>query len=79
MNKPIKVVVIGCGNMGTSHARAYHKLEGFKVVGLVDRAPAPRSRLSRELGGVAEFDSLEMALEAAKPDAPSINTYTVYW
>ncbi len=75
MNKPIKVVVVGCGNMGSSHARAYHMLEGFELAGLVDRAPAPRGRLARELDGAAEFDSLEAVIEAAKPDALSINTY----
>ena len=29
MNKKVKVIVIGCGNMGSSHARAYHKLAGL--------------------------------------------------
>ena len=32
MGKSLKVLVIGCGNMGSSHARAYHKLDGFEVV-----------------------------------------------
>ena len=33
MSEDIKVLVIGTGNMGASHARAYYQLEGFKLVG----------------------------------------------
>lgn len=71
----IKVLVVGCGNMGTSHARAYHQLEGFEIVGLVSRKPESRERLSKELGGYPTFDDYETALKATKADAVSINTY----
>jgi predicted dehydrogenase len=71
----IKVVVIGCGNMGSSHARAYHRLDGFELAGLVDRNPEARKRLSQELGGVPEFDSVDPAMAAVRPDAVAICTY----
>ncbi|NHF59029.1 Gfo/Idh/MocA family oxidoreductase [Flavobacteriaceae bacterium TP-CH-4] len=71
----IKVLVVGCGNMGTSHARAYHQLEGFEIVGLVSRKPESRERLSNELGGLPTFGDFKEALGIAKPDAVSINTY----
>ena len=71
----IKVVVIGCGNMGSSHARAYHRLDGFELAGLVDRNPEARKRLSQELGGVPEFDSVDAAMAAVRPDAVAICTY----
>ena len=74
MNK-LKILVVGCGNMGSSHARAYHQLEGFKIVGLVSRKPASRERLSKELGGYPTFGDFGIALENTKPDAVSINTY----
>ena len=61
--------------MGTSHARAYHKLDAFEIVGLVSRTPASRNRLAAELGDYPTFASLEEALHAAKPDVVSINTY----
>jgi len=61
--------------MGTSHARAYHKLDAFEIVGLVSRTPASRNRLAAELGGYPTFASLEEALHATKPDVVSINTY----
>ncbi|NNE76689.1 MAG: Gfo/Idh/MocA family oxidoreductase [Pricia sp.] len=71
----IRVLVVGCGNMGTSHARAYHKLENFEIVGLVSRNPESRERLSEELGGYPTFGDYKIALETTKPDAVSINTY----
>ncbi|MDU8884529.1 Gfo/Idh/MocA family oxidoreductase [Yeosuana sp. MJ-SS3] len=74
MNK-LKVLVVGCGNMGMSHARAYHQLEEFKMVGLVSRSAESRERLSNELGGIPMFDNFENALIQTMPDVVSINTY----
>jgi Predicted dehydrogenases and related proteins len=71
----LKILVVGCGNMGTSHAHAYNKLEGFEIVGLVSRGEKSREQLSNELGGVATFSDYAQALEITKPDAVSINTY----
>ncbi len=73
--KPIKLLVIGCGNMGSSHARAYHQMKGFEIIGLVSRKSDSRERLSQELGGYPVFDNYETALNETKPDAVSINTY----
>ncbi len=63
--------------MGTSHARAYHRMsDDFEIVGLVSRGAASRQKLNAEFGGkYAEFDDFFAALEAVKPDAVSINTY----
>jgi len=47
MGGRLKVVVVGCGNMGSSHAKAYHADPGFTLVGVVDRAPGPRMRWRR--------------------------------
>ncbi len=73
--KKIKVLVVGCGNMGTSHASAYHLMEGFEIVGLVSRKPESREKLSQELGGYPTFADYRTALGQTKPDAVSINTY----
>ncbi len=75
MTTPLRVLVAGCGNMGASHARAYHKMPEFDVVGLVSRGPTSRQALSKELGGVPEFSDYYAALAETKPDAVSINTY----
>ena len=75
MKDKIRVLVAGCGNMGASHARAYHKMDAFEIVGVVSRGPESRGKLSRELGGLPEFDNFDEALETTRPDAVSINTY----
>ena len=38
MPSKLRVLVVGCGHMGTSHARAYHRMkDDFEIVGLVSR------------------------------------------
>ncbi len=71
----IKVLVVGCGNMGASHARAYHRLQGFEIVGLVSRKAESREKLSKALGGLPTFGDFYTALKTARPEAVSINTY----
>ncbi len=73
--KKLSVLVAGCGNMGTSHARAYHHLDAFEIAGLVSRQPESRNRLSTELGGLPTFADFDEALVATRPDVVSINTY----
>ncbi len=73
--KTLKTLVVGCGNMGISHARAYHKLDEFEIVGLVSRSPESREKLSKELGGLPTFSDFGNALQETKPDVVSINTY----
>ena len=75
MNDVIRVLVVGCGNMGSSHARAYHQLDGFEIVGVVSRGPETRGKLSAELGGLPQFDNFYTALSKTKPNAVSINTF----
>jgi predicted dehydrogenase len=72
----VRIVVAGCGNMGSSHARAYRSLDGFELVGLVSRRASTRERLAHELGGgVPTFGDLDSALAEGRADAVSINTY----
>ncbi len=74
--KALRVLVVGCGNMGASHARAYQKIEGFQIAGLVSRQPGSREALNQALGGdIPLFSSYATALAAVQPDVVSINTY----
>ena len=73
---PLRVLVVGCGNMGASHARAYHRVPEFDIVGLVSRRPETRNALSAQLGGLPTFEEYDGALAATKPDVVSINTYS---
>ncbi len=74
--KKYKVLVVGVGNMGSAHAKAYNDISEFELVGLVSNTAKRRSPLSKELGGIAEFDNFEKALLETNPDVVSINTYT---
>lgn len=78
MSNRIRVLVVGCGHMGTSHARAYHRLAAdFEIVGLVARGAASRHKLNAELGGCyPEFADCADALVRTKPDAVCISTYS---
>lgn len=73
--KPIRVLVVGAGNMGGSHATAYHNMEGFEICGLVSTGKS-KELLNQKLGGgYALFSDYAKALEFTRPDAVSINTY----
>lgn len=75
MNAVIKILVVGCGNMGASHARAYHDLAGFEIVGLVSRGDS-KTVLNQSLqANYPEFEDYEQALAETKPDAVCISTY----
>ena len=71
----LRVIVIGCGNMGSSHARAYAAVEGFALVGLVDRDEARAMRLAAETGNPAVYTDMDVAMEQAHPDVVCICTY----
>ena len=71
----MKVLVVGCGNMGKSHALAYHNMDEFSICGLVSRGES-KETLNKELGGgYKTFSSYEEALEKTKPEAVCISTY----
>ena len=71
----IRVLVVGLGNMGLSHARAYKAIEGFEIAGLCSRNIAEREDLAEEFPGVPQFNDYAQALTTLKPDAVSINTW----
>jgi len=70
----LRVLVAGLGNMGRSHALAYHRHAGYEIAGLVNRS-RPR-QLSEELGGYEILPDYAPALRELKPDLVSINTYS---
>jgi len=70
-----RVLVVGLGNMGMSHALAYSRIEGYEIAGLCTRniedllLPAPLHKAPR-------FSDFDEALAATKPDVVSINTWS---
>jgi predicted dehydrogenase len=73
MSKPVRVLVAGLGNMGRSHALAYHNNPGFEIVGLVNRS---KPVLAPELAGYTIHPDFATALQELKPDLCSICTYS---
>lgn len=71
----IRVLVVGCGNMGASHAKAYQMTEGFDICGLVSTGRS-KEILNEQLGGgYPLFSNYEEALRITRPDAVCISTY----
>ena len=77
MRKPLSVLVVGCGHMGSSHAAAYHEMDDFEIIGLVSRGTHSRETLNRMLGNnYPLFSDFKQALKSTQPDVVSINTYS---
>jgi predicted dehydrogenase len=70
----VRILVVGLGNMGASHASAYHRLDGFEIAGLMSRSIKSRT-LPDELQGYPLFEDFEAALAETRPDAVSINSW----
>ncbi|HEV3278100.1 MAG TPA: Gfo/Idh/MocA family oxidoreductase [Terriglobia bacterium] len=62
---PIRVAVIGVGEHGRHHARAFRDLQQANLVGVYDARPERAEAMSVELGCVA-FGSLEQALASVQ-------------
>lgn len=71
----VRVLVVGCGNMGASHARAYHTIDGFEICGLVSTGKSKEVLNAKLGGGFALFNSYDDALNETRPDAVCISTY----
>lgn len=75
MKSPIRILIAGCGNMGASHATAYHEMSDFEICGLVARGDS-KAKLNQKLkSSYPVFEDFEKALEATLPDAVCISTY----
>ena len=76
MSETIKVLVVGAGNMGRSHALAYASIPEFELAAVCTRKPQSRAKLMAELPeGTPEVNDYWQALSELKPDAVCISTY----
>jgi len=73
--KKIRVLVAGCGNMGASHAQAYHSMDTFEICGIVARGKSKQALNESLGGGYPLFDDYATALRETRPDAVCISTY----
>lgn len=71
----MRILVVGCGNMGASHAKAYHQIKEFEICGLVSRGDS-KKKLNQSLkANYTVFEDFEEALLTSNPDAVCISTY----
>jgi predicted dehydrogenase len=74
-DKPLRVLVVGCGNMGAAHAAALSMMEGVKICGIVSTGKSKEVLNEKLGGGYALFSDYAEALDATTPDAVCISTY----
>ena len=67
-----RVLIVGLGNMGLSHALAHHNHSDAQIVGLVNRSPV---HLPKELRSYQFYAKFEEGM-ATNPDLVVIATYT---
>jgi len=70
----LRVLVVGLGHMGMSHARAYDRLDGYELAGLCARSIAQRD-LPAEWNHVPRFADYSAALAELTPDVVAVCTY----
>ncbi len=74
MSDRVKILLVGLGNMGASHASAYHRNDGFEIVGLMSRSIKSR-KIPDTLKKYPLFEDFDEAMAATTPDAVSINSW----
>ncbi len=75
MSGKLRVLAVGLGNMGMSHAMAYTRIDGYEVAAVCERRIAER-RLPPALEQAQRFSDYGEALKAVKPDVVSISTWS---
>ena len=73
--KNIKVLVVGCGNMGASHAMAYQQIDGFEICGIVSTGNSKFLLNEKLEANYPLFSDYKQALKSTQPDAVCISTY----
>lgn len=71
----MRVLIVGCGNMGASHATAFHQMEGVEICGIVSTGKSKEILNEKLGGGFLLFSDFAEALKATSPDAVCISTY----
>lgn len=74
-NKPLRVLVVGCGNMGAAHSLAYQHLDEFTLCGLVARGESKTHLKAQLAADIPLFDDLPQAIKQTQADAVCIATW----
>jgi predicted dehydrogenase len=71
----LRVLIVGCGNMGASHATAFHQMKGVEICGIVSTGKSKELLNEKLGGGFPLFSDYAEALDSTSPDAVCISTY----
>lgn len=74
-NKPLRVLVVGCGNMGAAHSLAYQHLDDFVLCGLVARGESKTHLKAQLAADIPLFDDVQDAIKHTQADAVCIATW----
>ena len=77
MSNRLRVLVVGIGDMGGSHAKGYARLDGYEIAGFVVAHNVQRAEnFARELGlTIPIYTDYYQGMKEQQPDVVSINTY----
>ena len=75
MGVELSVLVVGLGNMGLAHAKAYERLEGYRLAGLCARTINERDDLPQTWNNLPRFSDYHEALAQIRPDVVAICTW----
>ncbi len=75
----LRIAVIGCGHLGSIHARLLNSLDDVDLVGVVDPIAGARQRVADECGcmAVEHWQQLDEPLDAAVVATPTVSHYDV--
>jgi len=74
MDSPVRIGVIGLGNMGSVHVSYMDAIEGATLAAVCDANPAAADRVALKFPGLAKFTTYEALLDSKTCDAILIAT-----
>jgi len=74
-DQKLRILVVGCGNMGASHAMAYAQMDAVEICGIVSTGKSKEVLNEKLGGGYPLFSDYQQALQDTNPDAVCISTY----
>lgn len=71
---PLRVVIVGCGQIADGHVSEIAKLDNAMVVGVCDLELLMAEQLAQRMNVPSYYDDFDKMLEAQKPDVVHIST-----
>ena len=69
--QPVRILILGTGNMASTHAEAYQKMPGVEIVAGVDRRPEQLDEFCNKFAVQEKFEDLDEAISWGAFDAVS--------